>query len=399
MDFKKLLNQIHNTHQYLNGVAAKAINTPMTIRNWLIGYYIVEFEQKGEDRAAYGENLIVALAERLKVNIKGISATNLRLYRQFYSIYPELTSQVTKYLSDYSTFRNYQTTSDKLVDEANDEKYQTASDKMESADDNQIYQTVSEQLLPDATKESTTNKLGLPPARLLSHLSFSHIVELIKIDDELKRAFYELECVKGVWSVRELKRQIESLYFERSGLSKDKEKLSALVKNEAIQLAPENIINTPYTIEFLGLNQQAMVLESDLEQAIIDHLINFLRELGQGFCFEDRQKKILIDEEYHYIDLVFYHRILKCHVLIDLKTEKFKHRHAGQINAYLNYYKKEVMQKNDNPPIGILLCTDKGNTMVKYATAGLDENIFVQKYMIALPSKDEIEAYIKKEMK
>jgi predicted nuclease of restriction endonuclease-like (RecB) superfamily len=288
--------------------------------------------------------------------------------------------------------------SDKLIDEAPDQIHQTVSDKSIDKDEEQIIQTVFEDFNLEITNETPSDKLGLLPAKLLSHLSFSHIVELIKIDDELKRAFYELECAKGVWSVRELKRQIESLYFERSGLSKDKEKLSAMVKNEAIQLAPENIINTPYTIEFLGLNQQALVLESDLEQAIIDHLINFLRELGQGFCFEDRQKKILIDNEYHFIDLVFYHRILKCHVLIDLKTEKFKHSHAGQLNAYLNYYKEEVMQENDNPPVGILLCSDKGNTLVKYATAGLDENIFVQKYMIALPSKDEIEAYIKKEM-
>ena len=191
---------------------------------------------------------------------------------------------------------------------------------------------------------------------------------------------------------------MESLYFERSGLSKDKEKLSALVQQQVVRLTPADIINTPFTVEFLGLDSRAVVTETDLEQALIDHLIHFLRELGQGFCFEDRQKRILIDDEYYFIDLVFYHRILKCHVLIDLKTEKFRHSHAGQINAYLNYYRNEVMHEDDNPPVGILLCTDKGNTMVKYATAGLDKNIFVQKYMLELPSEKELEAYLRKEI-
>jgi predicted nuclease of restriction endonuclease-like (RecB) superfamily len=268
------------------------------------------------------------------------------------------------------------------------------------------YQTLSDKLLPaiyktivNLTNVSTYNKnYGLTPEKLIRSLSFSHLVELVKIEDHLKRAFYEIECAKGVWSVRELKRQIESLYFERSGLSKNKEKLSAMVQQQAVQLQAKDIINTPFAIEFLGLNQNAIVTETNLEQAIIDHLINFLRELGQGFCFEDRQKRILIDDEYYFIDLVFYHRILKCHVLVDLKTEKFKHSHAGQINTYLNYYKHEVMLPGDNPPIGILLCTDKGNTMVQYATAGLDQNIFVQKYMVALPDKKELEAYLRKEM-
>lgn len=229
-------------------------------------------------------------------------------------------------------------------------------------------------------------------------MSFSHIVELIKIDDPLKRAFYELECVKGTWSTRELQRQIESLYFERSGLSKDKEKLSELVNQKAIQLSPRDVINDPITIEFLGLSDRALVTETDLEQAILDHLQMFLLELGHGFCFEARQKRILIDDEYYFIDLVFYHRILKCHILVDLKTEKFKHSHVGQINTYLEYYKNEIMQEGDNPPVGILLCTDKGNTLVKYATAGLEKSVFVHKYLVQLPSKEDLEKYLIREV-
>jgi predicted nuclease of restriction endonuclease-like (RecB) superfamily len=413
MKFSNLVNSIQETHSFLQEVAAKAVNTPMTIRNWLIGYYIVEFEQNGEDRAKYGDNLINELVEKLNGSLYGISATNLRLYRQFYNIYPEIIQAVSEY---FKQLPNVQTASEQLQinlavnDEPNessiDSIHQTVSDKSVDDNNDKIRQTVSDKFqltiygaIDKLAKDTdVTKKYGLAPEKLLKLLSFSHIVELVKVDDELKRAFYEIECAKGVWSVRELKRQIESLYFERSGLSKDKEKLSAMVQQQAVILQAKDIINTPFAIEFLGLNQQALVSETDLEQAIIDHLINFLRELGQGFCFEDRQKRILIDDEYHFIDLVFYHRILKCHVLIDLKTEKFKHGHAGQINAYLNYYKNEVMQPDDNLPIGILLCTDKGNTMVKYATAGLDQNIFVQKYMVALPDKKELEAYLRKEM-
>ena len=205
--------------------------------------------------------------------------------------------------------------------------------------------------------------------------------------------------MKGTWSIKELQRQIESLYFERSGLSKDKKKLSELVNQKAIQLSPKDLINDPISVEFLGLSDRALITESDLEQAILDHLQMFLLELGHGFCFEARQKRILIDDTYDFIDHVFYHRILKCHVLVDLKIEKFKHSFTGQMNAYLNYYKNEVMQEGDNPPVGILLCTDKGNTMVKYATAGLDERIFVHKYLVELPSKEELENYIKNEIK
>jgi predicted nuclease of restriction endonuclease-like (RecB) superfamily len=413
MNFSNLVNSIQETHSFLQEVAAKAVNTPMTIRNWLIGYYIVEFEQNGEDRARYGDNLINELVEKLKSSINGISATNLRLYRQFYNIYPEIGQTLSDF---FNPFLINQTTPEQLqinptviveaFDTAIDTIHQTVSDKSVENRNGVIYQTVSDKLHPElyeaidklAKDSIVTKRYGLAPDKLLKNLSFSHIVELIKIDDQLKRAFYEIECAKGVWSVRELKRQIESLYFERSGLSKDKEKLSAMVQQQAVQLQAKDIINTPFAIEFLGLNQRALVSETDLEQAIIDHLINFLRELGQGFCFEDRQKRILIDDEYCHIDLVFYHRILKCHVLIDLKTEKFKHNHVGQINAYLNYYKNEVMRQDDNPPIGILLCTDKGNTLVKYATAGLDPNIFVQKYMVALPGKEELEAYLRKEM-
>ncbi len=383
MNFNHLVNTIQDTHLYLQAAAAKAVNMPMTIRNWLIGYYIVEFEQNGEDRAKYGYKLIKNLEQQLSRNgFNGFSFTNLNLYRQFYLIYPEIIQTVSEFFK-----------SDHIIQTASEQFQisQTASDESTHA----IYEAVNKL----SSAEPVAKKFGLPPDKLLRSLSFSHFVELIKIDNNLKRAFYEIECAKGVWSVRELKRQVESLYFERSGLSKDKAKLSAMVQQQAVQLTPADVINTPFAMEFLGLNSRALVTETNLEQALIDHLIHFLRELGHGFCFEDRQKRILIDDEYYFIDLVFYHRVLKCHVLIDLKMEKFKHSHAGQINAYLNYYRNEVMREDDNPPVGILLCTDKGYTMVKYATAGLDQSIFVQKYMLELPDEKELEEYLKNEIR
>ena len=166
------------------------------------------------------------------------------------------------------------------------------------------------------------------------------------------------------------------------------------MQQQAVALQPKDILHTPVALEFLGLEAKEVVLESDLEKAIIDHLQEFLLEMGTGFCFEARQKRILVDSDYFKADLVFYHRILKCHVIVEVKVDRFRHEYASQLNTYLNYYKNEVMQPDDNPPIGILLCTDKGDTLVKYATAGLDQNIFVQKYLVNLPSEDDIKTFI-----
>ena len=246
--------------------------------------------------------------------------------------------------------------------------------------------------------ELNNDKWRLPAEKLFNKMTYSNLVLISTIDNPVKRAFYEIETIRGSWTYNELERQIHSLYYERSGLSKNKEALSALVQQQAAQLQPKDVINTPVTLEFLGLNDRALVTEDDLEQSILDNLQNFLLEMGHGFCFEARQKRILIDGDYYFADLVFYHRILKCHVIVELKIDRFRHEYASQLNMYLNYYKSEVMQPDDNPPVGILLCTEKGDTLVKYATAGLDPNIFVQKYMIELPTEDEIKNFISKEI-
>ena len=199
--------------------------------------------------------------------------------------------------------------------------------------------------------------------------------------------------------MRELRRQINSLYYERSGISKSPEKLSEQTRTSTLIEKRNTLVKDIYTFEFLGLPIKDVVEESELETALLDHLRAFILELGNGFCLEARQKRILIGDEYYFIDLVFYHRILKCHVLLELKIEAFNHANAGQLNTYLNYYKEEIKQKGDNDPIGILLVTDKNQALVQYATAGMEKNLFVSKYLLQLPAAAQIEAFINNELK
>jgi len=367
MKFNDLINNIKETDIYFKQRAYIAINQSLTIKNWLTGYYIVEFEQKGEERAKYGENLIKNIANELKINqIKGGSFTNLLLCRQFYKIYPQI-AQV---------FVNKENTI-----------YQALTDKFNTSE---IYQTLSDKL-------DFNENLGVNTSLLISKLSYSHLIELFQISDNLKRAFYEIECISGNWSVRELQRQIGSLLFERTGLSSNKEKLIEITNFNASNYLPQNIIKDPYSFEFLGLKQNEVFKENKLEDLLIIHLQEFMLELGKGFCFEARQKRITIDNRYYYIDLVFYHKILRCNVIIELKTRKFEHSDASQIRVYVNYYRKNEMNEGDNPPIGILLCTDKSDELVEYATYGIDEQIFISKYLVELPSKEQLKEFMIKE--
>ncbi|MDR2010279.1 MAG: PDDEXK nuclease domain-containing protein [Bacteroidales bacterium] len=362
MNFNTLIVNIKNVQETMHASAAHAINTALTIRNWMLGYYIVEFEQNGEDRAAYGENLLQNLEKQLKT--KGLTERRFREFRRFYQIYPHIGVVLANILPQ-----------------------------------EQIRRLITAELNFQIRRLSTAELKGVPSELLIKKLSYTHLYEIAQINDEIKRRFYEIECIKGHWSVAELKRQIHSLYFERSGLSKNKEALSTLVNNNSVPIQANDIINSPIALEFLNLNEKALITESDLEQAILDNLQNFLLEMGHGFCFEARQKRIIIDNDYFFVDLVFYHRILKCHVLVELKVDKFNYEHSAQLNMYLNYFKHEIMTTGDNPPIGILLCTEKGNTQVEYATGGLDNKIFVQKYLVELPDKKELEEYITKEIK
>lgn len=231
----------------------------------------------------------------------------------------------------------------------------------------------------------------------MSQLSFTHFIELIRFDDPLERLFYEVETIKNNWSVRELERAINTALYVRTGLSKNKEAIISKFKNQKPAQSID-VIRDPYFLEFLGLEERSEYSESELEQAILDHLQKFLIELGTGFCFEARQKRITFDNTHYRIDLVFYHRILKSHILIDLKIGKFDHADAGQMNVYLNYFKDNEMSDGDNPPIGLILCGSKGEALAKYATSGMDNQLFVSKYLVQLPDKKVLESFIKKEI-
>jgi predicted nuclease of restriction endonuclease-like (RecB) superfamily len=372
LNFNSLVSLVEQTHLHFQQQAVKAVNVSLTIRNYLIGFYLVEFEQKGEDRAAYGEKLLDNLAYKLR--IKGLVSAELSRCRQFYYCYPHILGALTQEYKNILPSYILGT----LSQESN---------------------TQDELTIPSvSTPHLAKSDLFVPAEKLLNKLSYSHLVELIKIQDNLKRTFYEIECIKGTWSVRELKRQINSLYFERMGMSKKPELLSQLTQQKIVPQTPHEIVKSVYAFEFLGLNAKDAVEESDVETALLDQLQYFMMEMGHGFCLEARQKKILIGDEYFFVDLVFYHRILKCHVLVELKVEDFNHHNIGQLNTYINYYKAEVMQPDDNPTVGILLVTQKNSALVEYATAGMDNNLFVSKYLLQLPKKEELAAFIQKEL-
>jgi predicted nuclease of restriction endonuclease-like (RecB) superfamily len=230
----------------------------------------------------------------------------------------------------------------------------------------------------------------------LRAFSWTHFLEFIRLDDPWKRAFYENECLKGNWSVRQLQRQIGSLLYERTGLSANKKKVILRARQQAGE-APvrgADLIRDPYVLEFTGLAQRPDFNENELETALLDHLQAFLLELGTGFCFEARQMRITMDNEHDYVDLVFYHRILRFHLLLDLKVRPFKHADAGQMNFYLNYFKNRVMVPGDNPPVGIILCSDRSHTIVEFATAGMDNQLFVSRYLVALPKPEQLQALV-----
>ena len=370
MDFESLVGQINQVQEVLQAQAAHAINLTLTARNWLVGYYIVEFEQHGEDRAKYGDNLLKNLAKRL--NRRGFGERRLYEFRLLYMIYP----QIGQLIADHIAKNNQQ------------DILRLPTAKL------QIDENHEDGKLRLPTAKSNGEEWQTPADRLFNRLSATHLVLLSNIKNPLKRAFYEQETIRGCWTVKELDRQISSQYYERMGLSKDKNALQKLTDKNTQQLTPRDIIHNPVTLEFLGLQSQDVCTETRLETIILNHLQMVLMEMGRGFCFEARQKRILVDQDYFKADLIFYHRILKCHVIIDLKLDRFRHEYASQLNLYLNYYKHEVMQADDNPPVGLLLCTDYGETTVQYATEGLSQNLFVSKYRLQLPSEEEMRQYL-----
>ena len=385
-NFEQLATIIGQLHTSLRGAAAASVNRMMTMRNWMIGMYIVEYEQKGEDRAKYGSGLLRSLSDKLaQTDLKGFSQTNLKLFRQFYIEYPQFGP-----LFEMQKKAIGQAATDQLANSSFPQIRQMPSGELQSQP---IWQSPTAKLC-NINKNQAISDIAPDPEKLIKHFSFTHFVELMRIDDPLKRAFYEIEGIKGCWSVAQLKRQIESLLYERTGLSSNKKGIIEKAHVQNVPASIDDVFRDPYILEFTGLPERYEYSESDLETALIGHIQSFLIELGNGFCFEARQKRITLDNEHDRIDLVFYHRILRCHVLIDLKVRKFQHGDAGQMNFYLNYYRENEMAEGDNPPIGLILCTDRDETHVKYATTGMDNQLFVSKYLTALPSEEQIRKFL-----
>ena len=381
-DFEVLVGRIQATSDALQQDALVVINRSVTTRAWLTGYYIVEYEQHGADRAKYGEGLLKKLAARL--NSDNFALPSLKNYRAFYKVYPEVGLEVAAYLRE--RFGKGYTPCSLLVDAPTlalpDKSY-----------------TACSQSSPNGLLVEYGDEIRISAEALFNRLSYSHIRELVRLDDDLQRTFYAFEAIRGTWSVRELQRQIGSLYYARSGWSKNPHKLSQITHVKAEKLDVAGFIKTENVLEFLNLKPQDVWEEKDLENGIIGHLKEFILEMGTGMCFEARQKKILIDDSYERIDLVFYHRILKCHVLIELKAKKFNHADASQLGIYMAYYRKHMMQSDDNPPVGILLCTAVGDETMEYVNTFIDPKLFVSKYQLQLPEKSQVTAFLKRENK
>lgn len=315
--------------------AKTAVNLSMVYAYYAIGQRIVEEEQHGEDRAAYGGQLLKVLSQHLTKNYgKGYSVDNLKLMRKFYLVYSQ----------------------------------------------DQIGETVFPQF----------KNLPSVGAGRKFFLSWSHYLKLMRIDNIDERHFYEIEAAKNNWSLAELKRQYDSSLYERVALSTDKDKVYRLALEGQVIESPQDAVKDPYVLEFLGLPELPSYSETELESRIIDHLQQFLLELGTGFAFIGRQVRFTFDEEHFIVDLVFYNRLLRCFVLFDLKIGELKHQDIGQMQMYVNYYDRKVKLPDENPTIGIILCKDKNNAVVEMTLPEDNAQIFASKYQTVLPSKEDL---------
>jgi len=325
--------------------AAYAVNNVLVQTYWQIGRYIVEYEQGGLEKSEYGSKLLDRLSKDLTMLYgKGFSRSNLVYIRKLYLSY-QIGETLSHQLSNYSA-------------------------------------------LPEIG-ETESLQFGSKPI-LSKKLNWGHYFQILKADNELEIKFYTKQCEKENWSVRELKRQMNSLLFHRLALSKDKKGVLAIAEKGAEIQKPEDIIKEYFVLEFLGIPQQ-QYLEGELEEMLIQNLEDFLLELGKGFAFVKRQYRVPVGNRQFSVDLVFYHIALKCYVLIDLKRGEVEHSDIGQMNFYLNYFRKEVNTETDNEPIGIVLGAYRDRVMVEYAIDNINNQLFVSKYQLYLPSKEELE--------
>lgn len=357
--YNSLITTISTT--YTNGkvVALRAVNSQLLVTYWQIGQHIVEFEQGGNAKATYGTALLENLSKDLSVlHGKGFSLSNIKPFRQFYVTFPTFTTSI----------------------------------EIENTTPLAIGAEVSHQL------QSIENKAVRISAKPSHQLSWSHYVELLKIDDPLERSFYEKQIIIENWSIPELVRQKKSSLYLRLAASKDKEGILKLANTGQQIATPNDILKDTYIFEFLKIAEPYHLSESDLEKKLITHLQQFLLELGKGFAFIGRQYRITLGNRHHYVDLVFYHRILKCFVLIDLKREEANYQDVGQMNMYLGYFENEENTDSDNPPIGIVLAKEKDELIIQYAMHNVSSQLFVQKYQLHLPNKEELRKVIEDQL-
>ena len=356
-----LYGRVRDILQAARNQAARSVNTAQVVANWLIGREIVEDEQRGQHRADYGARLLAGLSSQLSLDFgRGYSVDNLEAFRQFYIDYPQLISETVSRKLGYSG----------QVDGNSDTPSRNSAD-------------------PDWV-----------PGVLHAGLSWSHYRALLRIGRSEARAFYEIEAIRNAWSVRELSRQTASLLYDRLAKSKDKKGLMRLATQGHEVLQPVDALKDPVVMEFLGLPASSKLVESRLEQALVSNLQTFLLELGRGFAFVSRQERITVDGDHFYIDLVFYHTVLKCFVLIDLKVGKLTHGDLGQLQFYVNYYDRERRTEGDNPTLGLILCPDKNDAVVRY-TLGEQQarNIFASRYQLHLPTEEELQQELRRELR
>ncbi len=358
-----LITELRGLIQSARHAVATTVNTLQVLTNFEIGRRIVEHEQKGAERAEYGKELLKMLSAQLTEEFgKGFSRTNLQAMRNFFLTWqdrdPRIAQKPLGQLSDPAIC-------------------QKPSGKLPLTP---IGQASSDQLTPARIFQTSSEKLPFT-------LSWSHYVLLLTIKNPEERSFYEIESTQAGWSLPELKRQVASCLYERLALSKDKGAIRQLASEGQIIVTPADILKEPYVLEFLGLDEKAGYSESDMESAIIDQLEDFLLELGKGFLFEARQKRFTFDEDHFFVDLVFYNRLLRCYVIIDLKLDKLSHQDLGQMQMYVNYFDRFVKTPDENPTIGILLCKRKKEAIVEL-TLPADANIHAREYNLYLPSKE-----------
>lgn len=371
----KYISQIVELLESARRNVVQTINHTMVATYFEIGRIIVEEEQNGKDRAEYGKGILKELSLELTEKFgKGFSETNLKQMRQFFLSY-----SISQTPSDKSEQLNSETASRNLTNE----KSSTLSVK--SLEENSA-------LTPKVreNKSQTTSNLSFNKF----HLSWSHYLKLMRLEDENERKFYEIESSKNNWSVRELDRQINSALYSRLALSRDKNQIKVLSEKGLIIEQPKDIIKDPYILEFIGLPEKSVYSESQLEEEIINKLEHFLLELGNGFTFVARQKRISFDDKHFWIDLVFYNRILKSFVLIDLKIGELKHQDIGQMQMYVNFYDREMRLEDENKTIGIILCQNKSEAVVEYTLPEDNKQIFASKYKTVLPTKEELKTLI-----